>query len=468
MGAYALAIDLGASSGRHILGHVEHGEIVLEEIHRFSNDMVHRDGHTCWDMDALYAQIIAGLRVAAKLGKCPASIGIDTWGVDYSLIGWDGERVGEPIAYRDPRTEGMPEKLDRAISPERLYALTGTARQSYNTLYQLMAEEPERLRDARSLLFTPCYLNYRLTGIAKNEYTIASTSGLLDAQTREWSPDALAAAGIPQTLLGDAPVAPGTRIGALLPTLAAEVGFPCEVIAPASHDTASAFLAVPQAENHAAYLVSGTWSLLGMALDTPVLTREARLAGFTNEGGYGGKITFLRNIIGLWLLQSLRREWDHRLSYEQMADLARQGEVYRPTFDVTHERFLAPASMQAEIQAELTEKGEPLPASDAELLYCVHHSLALCYRDAVANLAALTGHTLRQLHIVGGGCQNQLLNQLTADATGLTVLAGPVESTAIGNLVAQWVAMGEIRDAAQAGDMIRRSVKPTAFEPRKV
>lgn len=468
MGAYALAIDLGASSGRHILGHIEDGKIILQEINRFSNDMVQRNQHSCWNMEALLAHIRSGLAKCAVLGTRPKTLGIDTWGVDYSLVAPDGQCLYDSIAYRDARTEAMPEQLDQAISAEALYSLTGIARQSFNTVYQLMAElsaHPELHHNGGKLLFTPCYLSYRLTGIAQNEYSIASTSGLLNAESRTWDSAVLQAAGIPAPLLGAAPVAPGTLLGSLLPEIADMLGAACDVILPASHDTASAYLAVSTDGENAATLSSGTWSLLGMELDAPLLTEKARLAGFTNEGGYGGKYTVLRNIMGLWILQSIRREWSERYTFAQMSEMATHGANYKDVFDAAHERFLAPQRMVNEIEAALREAGSPPPANDEELLYCVHHSLALCYRDAVRNLAALTGKPIQTLHIVGGGCQNRTLNQLTADATGLRVFAGPLEATALGNIVTQWIATGEISSVTEARASIKSSFNPEIFYP---
>ena len=469
MSTYALAIDLGASSGRHMLGHVENGRIELTEVYRFPNAPVLRNGHLCWDADALYAQVLTGLSKCAALGAHPATLGIDTWGVDYVLLDAVGERIGDAVAYRDSRTEAMPARLDQAISPQALYARTGIARQSYNTVYQLMAdfsEHPERLATADGLLFTPCYLNYRLTGRARNEYTIASTSGLLNAQTRRWDSDTLCAAGIPATLLRDQPLPPGTRLGALLPSVAQSVGFSCDVILPPCHDTGCAYLAVPACGKGSAFLSSGTWSLLGTELDAPVLSDAAREAGFTNEGGYGGKIRFLRNIMGLWILQSIRKEWDDRYTFAEMAAIAARGSAYAAVFDVTDERFLAPESMVAEIRHALRDNGAPDPDGEEALLFSVHNSLAAGYARAVANLSALSGQTFTSLNVVGGGCQNRLINQLTANATGLPVCAGPVEGTALGNLLAQWIATGEIAGVEEARALLRRSVTLEEYLPQ--
>ena len=468
MGEYALAIDLGASGGRHILGRIERGVIELTEVYRFTNEMVLLGGKQCWDSEALFSHVIAGMRVCADRGLFPATVGIDTWGVDYTLIDAAGAPLGPSVAYRDARTANMPDRFDAAIDPATLYARTGIARQPYNTLYQLLAEAqeaPARLQGAR-LLFTPCYLSYRLTGLACNEGSIASTSGLLHTATRQWDGEVLATANIPDALMGGPPAEPGTVLGPLLPSLEKQVGYPCAVVLPASHDTASAFLAAPLSGEGAAVLSSGTWSLLGLELAAPLLTERARLAGFTNEGGYGGRITFLRNIIGLWLLQAIRREEGKRFSYTEMAALALQGCDYPYVVSASDERFLSPGSMTAEVVRALAEVGAPPPLNDAQLLYCIHHSLACCYGGAVADLALLTGQAITAVNVVGGGCQNATLNQLTADHTGLPVYAGPVEATALGNLAAQWIATGACGGLREARNLIRNSVQMEVYQPQ--
>ncbi len=469
MGEYALAIDLGASGGRHILGRMANGRIELTEVYRFQNEMIVRDGLHCWDRDALFDQVLTGMQACADRGMIPATVGIDTWGVDYTLIDTAGSPCGPSVAYRDARTAAMPALLDARITPADLYARTGIARQPYNTVYQLMAEQRAAKggmpQDAR-LLFTPCYLSYCLTGIARNEHSIASTSGLLNAHTHRWDDEVLKAAGIAGGVLGDPPVQPATVLGPLLPRVARRVGYPCTVVLPASHDTASAYLAAPLSQQGAAVLSSGTWSLLGLERNSPILTEAARCAGFTNEGGIGGSTTFVRNIIGLWLLQAIRREWNKRLTYAEMSALALTGQDYPHTFDALQERFLSPASMTGEIAGALGEANLPLPNGDAQLLYCVHHSLAICYRDAITQLRALTRSPIKALNVVGGGSQNATLNQLTANATGLPVYAGPVEATALGNLAAQWIATNELSDLAEARDMIARSSQLAVCQPK--
>ena len=431
---YALAIDIGASSGRHILGWMENGVLKTEEIYRFPNGMISRNGTEVWDTDALLRHILEGLRRCKESGRIPSTIGIDTWGVDYVLLGENGARLGEAVAYRDPRTAGMPEKLEQTLPFKRAYAISGIARESFNTVYQLMADfekDPAR-QNAAQLLFMPCYLSYLLTGRARNEYSIASTSGLLDAETRQFAPEILNAAGIPGHLFPDPPAMPGTILGPLRPEIAGQIGYQTDVMLTASHDTASAFHAVP-CQPGDAILSSGTWSLLGTVLPRPIRTDAARLSGFTNEGGADG-ILFLRNICGLWILQSLRREFGGDISFSEMTDLAEQGSSYEPVIDTGNSRFLNPASMQEEILSALREQGAPLPAGRQELLYCVNHSLAVSYAGAIRQMQTVTGTPVTRLTIVGGGGQNKLLNRLAARETALPVVLGPTEGTAEGNL----------------------------------
>ena len=434
---YALAIDIGASSGRHILGWRENGALKTEEIYRFPNGIQKKGNHEVWDSDALFDHILRGMRECAASGRIPATVGIDTWGVDYVLLDETGARMTDTVAYRDARTAGMDRELEKRLPLLRHYALTGTARQSFNTVYQLMAdfsEDPERRKAAR-LLFMPCYLSYRLCGKAENEYTIASTSGLLNAVTRDWDSEVLEAAGIPAALMGGKPKAPGTVLGSLLPDIAERAGFTCDVVLTASHDTASAFRAIPF-DPDSVILSSGTWSLLGTILEKPCLSEAALSAGFTNEGGVDG-IRFLKNIMGLWMLQSIRREWDNRYSFAEMAEIAAAGSRYEPVVDVSDNRFLNPASMPAAIRDALKDGGSPLPSGDEELLYCVNHSLAVSYARAIREMEAMLGKRFTSLTIVGGGNRNALLNSLTEQETGLPVRLGPSEGTAEGNLLTQ-------------------------------
>ncbi len=463
MPVYALAIDIGASGGRHMLGCVRDGRLTLEEAYRFPNGMVERNGRLCWDVDALWGYILEGLKRCGELGKAPASVGVDTWGVDYALIDRQNRRVSDCVAYRDGRTAPV---LD-VLSDEWLYRRTGIAKQPFNTVYQLMATPGEELARADRCLLMPDYFHYLLSGVKANEYTDASTGALLNAETRNWDSEVLSAAGIPARLFPEPPSPPGTRLGPLLPEIARAVGFGCEVILPATHDTGSAYLAAPKRDGNAVTLSSGTWSLLGVENGEPVATEAARAAAFTNEGGYGGAVLLLRNIMGLWMMQCVRRELNDRHTFAELAELAEQGAAYAPVVDVTDGRFFAPASMTDEVKAALAEAGAPAPDGLPELLRCVLHSLAAGYASGVRALERLTGRLFTSLNVVGGGSRNRVLNQWTADETGLTVFAGPGEGTALGNAIAQLIALGEIETLAQARAMIRDSFEVETYQPRK-
>ena len=459
---YHLAVDIGASSGRHILGHVEQGRIVLEEVYRFENGPKKRGGRLCWDFDALAREVVNGLKACAKLGKVPATLGVDTWGVDFALVDREGRILGDTVAYRDSRTQGMDALVEELIPAQELYRRTGIQKQSFNTIYQLMAvkcQSPELLEQAHRLLLVPDYLHYTLTGVMSNEYTEASTSGLVSAAAKDWDRELLDLLGFPQKLFGTLSL-PGTALGGLCPALREELGFDCQVVLPASHDTGSAFLAVPAGEGDSVTLSSGTWSLLGVELETPVTTPESRAANFTNEGGYQYRYRYLKNIMGLWMIQNLRREMAENgqlPGFGELSRLAREAADFPGRVDVDDPVFMAPESMSAAVRAYCERTGQPVPQSPGELLSCVYHSLAQCYAQSVRQLERLTGRSFQAVHIVGGGSQDAYLNQLTASATGLPVYAGPTEGTALGNLLVQMIAQGEFASLQEARAAIRAS-----------
>ena len=483
MQVYHLAVDLGASSGRHILGHVEHGRMVVEEVYRFANTQVLRGGHACWNLEALYRHLLAGLAACREAGKCPATVGIDTWGVDFVLLDAQGAVVGDAVAYRDERTQGVREALERAgrLSFAQHYAVTGIQYQPFNTAYQLAAlrrEHPEQLRQAAHLLLLPDYLHYRLTGRVTNEYTNATTTALVNARTGTWDDALLAALELPRGLFGPLSM-PGTRVGGFLPEVQSAVGFDSTVVLPATHDTGSAFLAVPARDAHAAYLSSGTWSLLGTERAQPITTPESRAANFTNEGGYAHRWRYLKNIMGLWMLQSVRRErsgvsyvegrppsgaCEGEVSYARLEREARACVDFAGRVDVSDARFLSPSSMTQAVKDVCAETGQPVPRTNGELAACIYGSLADSYAAAVRELSALTHTEFTALHIVGGGSRDGWLNTLTARATGLPVYAGPAEATALGNLMAQCLADGtfpsltEARAAVRAGFSIEEVI----------
>lgn len=433
-----LAIDIGASSGRHILFRTEGGRLNMQEIYRFPNGMTEKNGHLCWDYDAIFAHILEGMRRCKALGEIPDSVGIDTWGVDFVLLDENDHAIGDFVGYRDSRTSGMDAEVSKIITPETLYRRTGIQKAAYNTIYQLMAlklRHPEQLDAAKTFLMTPDYLHWRLCGRKANEYTEASTSQLLNPYTRQWDHELIERLGFPRDMFCEV-ILPGTILGELTPEVQRAVGFNCRVIAPATHDTASAVAAMPQSEKDTIFLSSGTWSLLGVERDAPDCSERSRAANFTNEGGAGGKICYLKNIMGLWMIQSVRSELKNQYGFAELCSLAEQAEI-ASLVDCEDERFLAPKSMIAELQAACRESGQQVPQTPGELAAVVYRSLARCYGEAVRRLRADSGTDYRRLCVLGGGSNADYLNRLTAEATGCTVITGPSEATAIGNAAVQ-------------------------------
>lgn len=468
-----LAADFGGGSGRVIAGWLEDGKLTMEEIHRFGNRQVHLGDHVYWDFPALFEDMKAGLKKAASKGYEVESIGVDTWGVDFGLIDRDGQLLGNPVCYRDARTAGMTEKLFETLNPTEHYATTGIQVMEINTLAQLLSiKGTAQLEAAEHLLFMPDLFSYFLTGKATNEYCIASTSELLDAKRREWSWETIEALGLPKRIFGNI-VMPGTVRGELRKDIAEETGLKdVKVIAVGSHDTASAVAAVPAIEGDGpvAFLSSGTWSLLGIELPEPILTEEARQAEFTNEGGVGGRIRFLQNITGLWILQRLMAEWKERGEEQTFGELlpaAAQASI-SSIIPVADAAFTNPPSMEKAISDYCRQSNQPVPQTKGEFVRCLFQSLAKKYKDAIEGVNGLLPESLKRLHIIGGGSQNGLLNQFTADALGIPVWAGPVEATAMGNILVQAMAAGEVADLAELREVVRRSVTPKVFEPNNI
>ena len=469
-----LAIDIGASSGRHIIGRVEDGKIVLEEVYRFTNSQIRKDGHDCWDIDKLVESVKQGIDAAMAKGPVE-SIGLDTWGVDFVLLDANGERCSDAVAYRDTRTAGAAEEIEaQVMSFADLYKRAGIQKTSFNTIYQLWAlkkEHPEQLAKAAHFLTVPEYINYRLTGKIVHEYTDSSTSSLLDAAKKDWDRDLIEKLGLPVGIFGKLEM-PGTTVGDYKGI---------KVVLPALHDTGSAYLAVPARDDRAVYLSSGTWSLLGVENDKPITTKVACLANFTNEGGAWGRYRFLKNIMGLWMIQSIRRELNgvkyvegkdgdatkealsrltdyqkgKEYSFGDLSNIARGENTYNVIVDVNEQRFMNPDSMIGEVMKAASEQGRA-PTTVGELMQCVYKSLAECYADAIRNLSEITGKSYTSINIVGGGSQDLYLNALTAEATGLEVFTGPIEGTAIGNLIVQMIAGGEFADLTEARRAITR------------
>lgn len=486
MTTYYLAIDIGASSGRHVLGWVENGKICMEEVYRFDNLQKRIDGHDCWDVDGLFGHIVKGLAACKEIGKIPSTLGIDTWAVDFVLLDGQGNRTTDAVAYRDDRTQGITNLVDQVISPSKIYRKTGIQRQSFNTLFQLVAlkrEHPEQIEAAQHFLMIPEYFNYLLTGKMMNEYTNATTTNFLNARTHQWDTDILDACGIPSHLFGEV-FMPGETVGALKSEIVDQVGFNCEVVLPATHDTGSAFLAVPAEDENAVYLSSGTWSLLGVENQGPITSEASRLQNFTNEGGYDYRFRFLKNIMGLWMIQSIRRELngvhyvseegeqdtirhDNEIGFGDLIQMACEADDLDAQINVNDDRFLAPESMIDEISQACRDMGQTVPVTTGEIMQCVYNSLSQCYADSIADLSSLTGREYTSLNIVGGGCQDNYLNQLTADACGIPVLAGPVEGTSLGNLIVQFLKAGEFASLEQARSSIKDSFEIKTIYPNR-
>jgi len=455
---YYLAIDIGASGGRHLLAWREGTRIAMEEVFRFSNHAIPRQGRIVWDTRFLFDQILEGLKRCAEIGKIPSGIGIDTFGVDYALLDGEGRLQGEVTAYRDPRTVPAKAAFARIISEAEQYQRTGIQPQVFNTIYQLMAEKGEGGLDrGERILFLPCYLTFLLTGVAANEYTIASTSGLLEAGTRTWDTALLDVLGLKPERFPPL-VMPGTRIGTLMREVREAVGFDAMVFATSAHDTASAVLG-SLVDPETAYLSSGTWSLLGTLTDRPILDERARKWGFTNEGNYQGKIRFLKNIMGLWMIQEIRSEQDSLLSYPDISGMASSHADFSGIVDVNDPSFLAPKSMSQAVKDFLLLTGQKVPVCLGEMYYCVFHSLAVEYAKTLSQLETLTGRTFQAVNIVGGGSKNRLLNELTGSLTGKKILTGPTEATALGNVIVQMLATGEISDFAELRTLVEETIR---------
>jgi len=466
------AVDLGATSGRVMVGTVStagSGQLDLEEVHRFPNGAVRAGGTLSWDILGIHREVLVGLRAAAADGPVDA-IGIDSWAVDYGLLDASGALIGNPVSHRDARTDGVRERVAKTVPERELYATTGLQQLPFNTLYQLVSA-PHLLDRAETLLLVPDLLAYWLTGSVGAERTNASTTQLYDVRARTWSTELASRVGIPSRILP--PLRdPGATLGALLPEVAAEVGLPAStpVVAVGSHDTASAVVGVPFADRtRAAYISSGTWSLVGVELDEPVLTETAREADFTNEGGVDGTVRFLRNVSGLWVISEALRTWTaagRELDLAELLDEAAALPGLVSVVDVEAPEFLAPGDMEARIAAACEETGQPVPDSAAAVVRCVLDSLALAYRRVLERAASLSGRDIEVVHVVGGGSRNALLCRLTASACGLPVLAGPVEAAALGNVLVQARSLGAaVPDLAAMRSLIRRTHALARFEP---
>lgn len=468
-----LAVDLGAESGRVVAGVYENDKLDLVEVHRFPNGPKQAADGIHWDLSELFKQITHGLRLAGeKWGGAIASIGVDTWGVDYGLLDADGELIAEPFHYRDSRTDGMQEQMFKSVPRREVYGTTGIQFLPFNTLYQLAAEKRgpnDPYTRAEKLLFVPDLINYLLTGRMCSELTIASTSQFLDARTRTWAKPMLEKLGLDSGRLCEL-VEPGQVIGTLSDAMATQTKLgPVPVVAVGAHDTASAVAAVPASGSGWAYLSSGTWSLMGIETRGPVINDVTYEHGFTNEAGVLGTVRLLKNISGLWLLQECKRAWEKNgndYSYSQLVELAEKAAPFSRVLNPDDPCFAAPGGMPGRIDEYLKQHGQEPCADHGQMVRTIIESLAARYTQVITTLEQLMGVPIRTLHIVGGGSQNGLLNQCTADATGRRVITGPVEATGIGNMLMQMIADGALADLAAGRALVDRNVDKQIYEPR--
>jgi rhamnulokinase len=468
-----LAYDLGAESGRGILGLFDGSHLQLEVVYRFPNGPIRTLDTLHWDVLRLWGEMLVALRKAITDKGSIDALGVDTWGVDFALLGRSGTLLGNPRHYRDPHTEGYPEAAFDRVSRRDIYCQTGLQFMRFNSLYQLLAMKRDRsplLDAAQRLLMIPDLLHYWFTGQEVNEFTDVSTSQMYDPTAKDWARGLLKALDLPANILGKI-VLPGTVLGPLRPSVMAETGAAAvPVVLPGSHDTASAVAAVPARGESWCYISSGTWSLMGAELPAPLISDKTLAYNFTNEGGVGGTIRFLKNIMGLWLVQECRRSWERSgrsHTYEELTRLADAAPPFVSLVDPDHSSFWLPPSMPAALGEYCQRTGQPVPTEPGGVVRCALESLALRYRWVLERLEELLGRRIDVIHVVGGGCQNALLNQLTADACNRPVLAGPAEATAIGNVLVQMVGLGVIGSLAEGREVVRRSFEVTTFEPRQ-
>ncbi|MCD7914323.1 MAG: rhamnulokinase [Tannerellaceae bacterium] len=466
-----LAFDIGATSGRAVLGTLNNNHFEMQEIHRFPNGIMELHGKYYWNIFGLYKALKYSLTLCARKGLSLDLIGIDTWRVDFGYIGKDGSLLGLPRAYRDPYTEGAPEEFFRLVPREQVYQLTGIQIMNFNTLFQLFHAKQKSfspLEGAEEILFIPDLLSYLLTGERICEYTDASTSQLLNPVTKQFESSLLEAAGIPASILRH-PVLPGTVIGKLTDALAVETGVgKVKVVAVAGHDTASAVVAVPAMNLNFAYLSSGTWSLMGIETEQPILTQESFEKNFTNEGGIEGTTRFLKNITGMWLLEQCRKEWERsgrNYSYPEIVTMAEEAAAFSLLINPDESCFANPSSMVDAIQQACRTSNQPEPVTDAELIRCIFFSLANRYKEVLEQLANMAPHPVEKLHVIGGGSKNALLNQFTANAIGILVVAGPSEATAIGNCLVQAKMAGLVTDRWEMRRLVASSFPLEIFTP---
>jgi len=472
-----LAVDLGAESGRVIAGRFDDGQVELEELHRFSNGPVNVAGTLRWDLIGLWKEILIGLRNAAQTyGKKIVSVGVDTWGVDYVLLSEKGEMLGQPYNYRDSRTDGMLEHACTRVPRKQIFSATGLQFMPINSLYQVLAmqlKDPDLLDQADRFLMIPDFFHWLLCGSKVVEFTNATTTQFFDPVRRTWALDLLRKLDIPTKMLPEV-VPPGTNLGKLRVEVAHATGLPrIDVVTPPTHDTGAAVAAVPTEKTgfaNWAYISSGTWSLIGVEVQQAILSEEALKLNVTNEGGIDGTYRLLKNVMGLWLVQQCRRSFERSgndFDYTQLTHLATQAEPFRSLVQPNDPAFLSPDDMVTAIRNWCRDHHQPVPETEGQIVRCALESLALKYREILQGIEKLTGERIEVIHIVGGGCKNALLNQFTANACGRPVIAGPTEATALGNVLIQARAAGEIGSLAEIRDVVRASSELETFEPRE-
>ena len=472
---YFLAVDIGASSGRHfITWKNENDELEYKEIFRFKNGLEKRNNHLCWNLEGLFTNIKEGLKKCKKQGVIPESLGIDTWGCDFVLLDSEGKILGDSVAYRDNRTEGYMEKLNSLIGAEELYQRTGIQRQPFNTIYQLMSikdKNPEILEKANNFLMIPDYFHYLLSGQISNEYTNATTTALVNTETKDWDWELIKLLGLPEKIFMPI-LKPGKKIGRLSEEIEKEVGFSCDIVLPCTHDTGSAIAAIPLSENKSGenkpvlYISSGTWSLLGSELFEANKNHKSFIRNYTNEGGYGengfgNRYRFLKNIMGLWMLQSVKKELEERsanvISFDELDKEAKESCI-KSIVACNDKCFLAPSSMIDAVQSFCQKRKLRVPQTAGELARVIYESLARCYAEAIKELEDILNCSFEELYIVGGGSKSALLNLFTERCTGLKIIAGPSEATAIGNCLIQMLCNGEYKNLAEARQAVRNKV----------
>ena len=468
---YLLAFDLGASSGRAILGTLSNGRLSLKEVHRFRNAMLQVHGSFYWNIFSLFDELKTGLKKCiAEFGIQPDSIGIDTWGVDYSLLNSEGQIIGLPFAYRDHRTDNSMKNFFKLIPAEKVYSMTGIQFMQFNTLFQLFASYRSRLSQmkiAESLLFTPDTLNYLFTGVKRNEYTIASTSQMMKPGKAEWEYRLFKIAGIPEGLVEEI-IRPGNVLGSITEEVCKETGskqIPC--IAVASHDTASAVASVPATAGEWAFISSGTWSLMGIESLHPIVNGDSLKMNFTNEGGVQGTTRFLKNIMGMWLIQECKRIWDSDkpLDWSGIVSRSRAAQPFRSLIDPDDPSFLNPENMPAAIREYCRRTDQPVPLTVGETARCIYDSLILKYKHTLSQIELVTGKKIENIHIIGGGAHNRIVNQLTANATVVPVFAGPTEATSIGNIMLQARGLGLVGSVSEIREIVRNSFEVVEYQP---